>query len=188
MSENPILDAALKLDMANDDHWTGQNLPAVDPLNVFLSEAGYETVKRADVNEAIPEFVRVTESMKEGRSDEEQNQEKEEDEKEEDKEIEASFESMDGNLTQEEVADIHKSMKEHDEGLCEIEEEIERLRGISQKLRKEVHVMAAKLGRATPNFSDLHKINRENQKRRIDAETEKQEKLAAIMNSIGDED
>jgi len=190
MSENPILDAALKLDMLNDDHWTGQNLPAINKLNKILSEDGYENVNRADVNEAIPEFTRVVvdEETEKGEDNETQDEEeiKEEDKKEE--KIEASFKGINGNITSEEVAIIHELMEDRDIYLNKIENEIERLRSISQKIRREVHDMAAKLVRITPNFSDLHKINRENQKRRIEEEFEKQNKLAVLVSKLEDND
>ncbi|WP_066795077.1 hypothetical protein [Sphingomonas soli] len=44
------------LDPANDDHWTGAGLPAVDAVKAILGR----DVTRAEINEAAPEFMRPT--------------------------------------------------------------------------------------------------------------------------------
>lgn len=183
MSENPILNAAIKLDPANEDHWTGQNLPAIDPLNEFLSEAGYEAVKRADVNEAIPEFVRPITEPTEGDDGSDEGSDDETDEVPEFIEGNTS-----GDLTEDEVAELREAMKAADAELGEIERDINNLREMSQKIRKSVHIMAAKLQKVTPNFSDLHRINRENQNKRIVAEEAKQAKLARLVETLEDKD
>jgi chromosome segregation ATPase len=52
-----ILHALLKLDPANDNHWTNQGLPRMD---VVEKEVGDKTIKRQDIVDAAPEFTRET--------------------------------------------------------------------------------------------------------------------------------
>lgn len=49
--KNKIIDALLKLDQSNEDHWTADGLPKVDALEI-------EGVTRAQISEAAPHFTK----------------------------------------------------------------------------------------------------------------------------------
>lgn len=51
---NLIKNALLKLDPANDDHWTDDGLPRIDVVTEFAGKS----VKRAEINKAFPNFSR----------------------------------------------------------------------------------------------------------------------------------
>ena len=51
-----IIDALLKLDVNNDDHWTDEGLPRLDAMKDLLGE----TVSRVDVTNAAKGFTRKT--------------------------------------------------------------------------------------------------------------------------------
>lgn len=59
-----IKDALLKLDVKNDDHWTGDGSPRVDAL-------GIKGLKRGDIVKAAPQFTRETPTVEIGKVDSE---------------------------------------------------------------------------------------------------------------------
>lgn len=50
-----ILEALAKLDQSNDEHWTADGLPRVDVIGKMI---GQTDLKRQDITNAAPEFVR----------------------------------------------------------------------------------------------------------------------------------
>ena len=55
MTDNPILAALQKLDVANDKHWNSDGLPAVEAVREL---SGIKDLKRTDVTALAPELTR----------------------------------------------------------------------------------------------------------------------------------
>ena len=54
---NAILEALVKLDILNDNHWTNDGLPRLEPLRMLVGNQG---LSREDVTKAAPGFSRQT--------------------------------------------------------------------------------------------------------------------------------
>ncbi len=172
-----IIDALLKLDPNNDDHWTADGLPRMEVVEEFAKKKG---IKRAEVTAADPEFNREVAASKvvEGDSTAEDIGSEADSPEEPASAVEASSEPSAADLDE-----VFQELKADAEGLQAQVNQLNKEMGEAAKLRGELELslqgVQAKMNEMYPNSSDASAI-----KEFITSQTKQREKKVALRRSV----